>query len=235
MILIADSHINPDKGNDTEFFEMLRHFEKTTDDLVFLGDIFDLWIALPRYESDIHVRFLSWCEKQKAQRTVGFIEGNHEFFLARRWAYRFSWCTDASWYRDGKGNLFAHGDRINREDRNYLLFRRLTKNGVSQSVIRHMPFGPRLAAWVKRKLKHTNLMYRGYLPEEEILHFAGNQFDRGVEKIFLGHFHTQWSHALETGKEVFILPPWLNTGIVTRVADDAGPPLHLHWSQIDKE
>ena len=33
--------------------------ENTEQDLIFLGDIFDLWVALPRYETDIHNNFIS--------------------------------------------------------------------------------------------------------------------------------------------------------------------------------
>lgn len=82
MIIIADTHLSPTKGNIPEFFQMLDTFKKNNEDLVFLGDIFDLWIALPRYESDFHRKFLAWCREQRNHRIIGFIEGNHEFFVA---------------------------------------------------------------------------------------------------------------------------------------------------------
>ena len=43
-------------------------------------NIFDLWIALPRYEDEIHTKFIDWCRKQKHIRTIGYLEGNHEFY-----------------------------------------------------------------------------------------------------------------------------------------------------------
>ncbi|MEJ2365241.1 MAG: hypothetical protein P8017_11290, partial [Deltaproteobacteria bacterium] len=65
--------------------------------LVFLGDIFDLWVALPRYEDDAQRQFVAWCREQKKHRTIGFMEGNHEYYLARNRAQDFSWCSAAAW------------------------------------------------------------------------------------------------------------------------------------------
>jgi UDP-2,3-diacylglucosamine pyrophosphatase LpxH len=83
MIIIADAHIDEACGNDTDFFRMLHALENNDHDVVFLGDIFDLWIALPRYEKNSHRQFLSWCQEQKSHRSIGFIEGNHEYFVAQ--------------------------------------------------------------------------------------------------------------------------------------------------------
>ena len=131
------------------FFSMLRALEKSAEDIVFLGDIFDLWIALPRYERAIHHRFLSWCADQKLRRGIGFIEGNHEYFLARRKGRFFSWCTNGAFWKDGCGNIFCHGDQVNRLDRNYLWFRRAVKNDLSQTALRWLPLGPGFVEQVK--------------------------------------------------------------------------------------
>jgi len=45
MIIIADAHIDESRGNESAFFQMLEAIEKTDHDIVFLGDIFELWIA----------------------------------------------------------------------------------------------------------------------------------------------------------------------------------------------
>jgi hypothetical protein len=81
--MIADAHISRTQGNVEAFFEMLAALEDGPSDVVFLGDIFDLWVALPRYENEQHRMFLSWCQRQKGHRRIGFVEGNHEFFLRR--------------------------------------------------------------------------------------------------------------------------------------------------------
>jgi len=110
MIIITDAHISEAKGNHTIFFKMLECLERNSQDLVFLGDIFDLWIALPRYEETIHRDFISWCRQQKNHRTIGYMEGNHEYFLASERATDFTWCSHDSWLLDDSGILFVHGD-----------------------------------------------------------------------------------------------------------------------------
>jgi UDP-2,3-diacylglucosamine pyrophosphatase LpxH len=140
MIIIADTHLSPTKGNIPEFFQMLDTFKKNNEDLVFLGDIFDLWIALPRYEAIFIENSSPGAGSKGIHRIIGFIEGNHEFFVAEERKKSFSWCSNASEWRDENGILFAHGDRINRKDRNYLFFRKLSKNKITKILIRHLPF-----------------------------------------------------------------------------------------------
>ena len=123
MIIITDAHISKAEGNHAIFFKMLEFLERNNQDLIFLGDIFDLWVALPRYEEEIHRDFIAWCRKQKSRRTIGYIEGNHEYYLADERELDFTWCSMNAWRRDATGVLFVHGDQINRKDKNYLVFR----------------------------------------------------------------------------------------------------------------
>jgi len=53
MIIVTDAHISKTDGNHATFFRMLESLEENNQDLIFLGDIFDLWVALPGYESDV--------------------------------------------------------------------------------------------------------------------------------------------------------------------------------------
>jgi len=47
-VIITDAHVHPGFGNAESFFAMLTVLESLPVDVVFLGDVFDLWIALPR-------------------------------------------------------------------------------------------------------------------------------------------------------------------------------------------
>ena len=98
--MIADAHIRRNQSDGGAFFDMLAALEGGPGDVVFIGDMLALWIALPRYENALHRAFLSWCRRQKAHRRIGFVEGNHEFFLARSHATAFTWSTDLPWWRD---------------------------------------------------------------------------------------------------------------------------------------
>ena len=211
MIIITDSHVSKTKGNHATFFKMLEALGKNNQDLIFLGDIFDLWIALPRYEEDIHHDFISWCHDQKKYRTIGYLEGNHEYYLADEKAGAFTWCSKDAWWRDDAGVMFVHGDLINRKDKNYLSFRMLVKNKVTKFIIRSLPLTPKFIDSIKEASKKTNLKFRTHLPEEEIKFFAESRFAESVDTIFVGHFHQEYIYRNHEAKKLYVLPDWLST------------------------
>jgi len=232
MIIVSDAHINESLGNQIDFFRMLQALERNDEDLVFLGDIFDLWIALPRYESEIHRRFLSWCSKQKKIRRVGFIEGNHEYFLAEERRGFFTWCSDGPCHRDGEGHLFCHGDQVNPRDRNYLRFRKMAKNRLTKTALRLMPFGPDFVGHLKTRLKLTNLEFRHRLPVKELERFARSRFESGDQIIFVGHFHQAYHMRGPDSRCLYTLPSWFGKGMITRFEGRSGQVSHGSWSKL---
>ena len=233
MIIIADAHIDDDDRDvESGFFQMLQVIEKTDQDVIFLGDIFDLWVALPRYEKEIHKLFLAWCKRQKDHRTVGFIEGNHEYYVADERNDYFSWCSDAAGWRDDKGNLFCHGDQINRNDKNYLRFRKFSKNNISKTIVRFFPFGPRLGMLFKRYLKKTNLDFRKHLPEDMIAAYAESEFKDDVSKIFVAHFHREYTYRNPEAKALYVLPGWYETKQITLYDKESDHVHSLHWRDL---
>lgn len=214
MILVSDAHVCGGLGNTETFFEMLNKFESNDEDLVFLGDIFDLWIGLPRYETDYQRKFAAWCEQQKVRRRIGFVEGNHEFYVVRQHHGSFSWSTTCG-HREGQ-TLFVHGDLINRADKNYLRFRTLTKNPLVRTLFRYLPYGPRLAHKIKKDLKNTNHAFRISLPEAALCDYAEQMFANGIDRVMVGHFHQAWRYEGTAGQYLQILPDWYSTGEVCR-------------------
>jgi UDP-2,3-diacylglucosamine pyrophosphatase LpxH len=232
MIIIADAHLGENLGNSVDFFRMLAALEKTDQDVVFLGDIFDLWIALPRYEDNNHKRFLSWCHRQKQHRTVGFIEGNREYCLAACKSGYFSWCSDGPYYAEAHRLLFCHGDQVNWRDKNYQRFRKFAKHPATRWLMRWLPFGPRIADWIRVHSKQTNLSFRRALPKEEIQVFADAHFDEGARKIFVGHFHQAYCYRNPEGKTLHTVPGWLETGSVTLFDPVRHEVKHLNWQDL---
>ena len=216
LILIADAHVSKARGNAPAFFKLLDALARRDDDLVFLGDIFDLWVALPRYENDLHRHFLAWCRHQKQRRTIGFLEGNREFFLTTSHADAFNWCVTGAWHLDPNAHLYCHGDQINRLDFRYLSFRRLSKNRLSRLLLQALPLGPALAEHLKRRLKHTNPGFRRRLPIDQIEAFAEARFREGARTIFAGHFHRPYTYRSPGGGQLHALPAWMTTGCVSR-------------------
>ena len=232
MIIIADAHIDESRGNESAFFQMLDTIEETDQDVVFLGDIFELWIALTRYEKGFHKSFLAWCETQKQRRTVGFIEGNHEYFVAAQRKNSFSWCTERAGWPDANGLLFCHGDQINRRDRNYLRFRKIAKNQICQTVVRFLPFGPGIAKLLVFLFKRTNLKFRKRLPKKSIASFAEASFEDGIHTIFVGHFHRNYQYRESESKALYIVPGWLEAEQITLYDKESGRVSSCHWSEL---
>lgn len=202
---------------------MLDAVARGPGDIVFLGDIFDLWIALPRYENDDHRRFLAWCRQEKKQRQIGFVEGNHEFFLAQAHSEAFSWCTHDPWWQDAERRLFCHGDRINRADHRYLVFRRVTKNPLSRLIMGGLPRGPQFVERIKHGLEGTNPAFRKQLPLGALRRFAEDHFRHGTTRIFVGHFHQPFQYRGAQGGTLDTLPAWHSQGwlSVLQPGDDA--------------
>jgi UDP-2,3-diacylglucosamine pyrophosphatase LpxH len=234
MIIVTDAHISKAAGNHATFFSMLESLEKNDQALIFLGDIFDLWVALPGYESDIHHDFIEWCREQKKHRTIGFMEGNREYYPATERGQAFSWCSTDAWYRDDSGTLFVHGDQINYRDRNYLAFRKLLKNRVAKLILNHLPWGPRIAEQCKQRLMQTNTDFRYHLPRREIRVFAESRFAEGVDSIFMGHFHQEYIYRNSNSKSLYALPDWFSTRKVTVFDQESKKAACLHWKQISE-
>jgi len=232
MIIVTDAHISKAAGNQATFFRMLESLGESNQNLVFLGDIFDLWVALPGYESDIHHDFIEWCREQKKHRTIGFMEGNREYYLAAERGQAFSWCSADAWCRDDAGTLFVHGDQINRRDRSYLTFRKLLKNRGAKFILSHLPFGPRIAESCKQRLKQTNTKFRLHLPREEVRIFAESRFAEDVDSIFVGHFHQEYIYRNSDSKSLYILPDWFSTQKATVFDQESKKATCLHWRQI---
>ncbi len=232
MILVSDSHVSVANGNVEPFFKMLARLGQTKQDLVFLGDIFDLWIALPRYQERIQTKFLEWCAMNRADRSIGFVEGNHEFYVAEESGHCFSWCTADSWVDEQANVMLVHGDQINRADKKYLRFRRLTKNGLVKNFARAVPFGPSLANVLKKRLKKTNRAFRIGLPRKSVDAFAEAMFSTGVRRVFVGHFHQEYRYRSGNRQALHVLPDWFATQMVS-VYDPQKETLEsLHWEKL---
>jgi len=234
LIIVADSHIHGGAiGKADEFFKMLEHFKRLHHDIVFLGDIFELWIALEGYEGELHRRFLDWSREAMEKRSVGFIEGNHEYFVGEERKGFFTWVSDSERLLEG-GTLFAHGDLINVRDRKYRLLRLLVRNGVSKAIMKLASgsLGPRLAEKLRSGLKKTNMEHKKGLPSDLMELFSERKAAKGVKRILVGHFHQPGGHKSKSGVELSILPSWRDAGAVG-LLDKASGKLELRkWKEV---
>jgi len=232
-IIVADAHIRGGTvGKSAEFFKMLDHLKKLRYDIVFLGDVFELWIALDGYEDEHHKRFLQWCAEAKTKRSVGFLEGNHEYFVSRKRSGAFTWATEDEMLTEG-GILFDHGDLINIHDWQYRLMRRLFKSLAARAVLNLLkPIGPAVANRIRVALKGTNKKHRKGVPGELLEPYAARHSANGAKKIFVGHFHEKGRFVSKDGVELNIVPSWRDAGLVGVLAKDSGKIEYRPWHEV---
>lgn len=209
--MIADSHIAGD-DDAARFFNVLAAAETLPEDvgILFLGDIFELWIALPDYETDRQARFLEWCSRERSRREILFIEGNHEFFCTN---FRKNSFTEISCKHIRRNTLlFLHGDLINRKDIPYFLLRTGVRNGITRLLMRltGRAFGPRLSHHIRMSLKTTNMVNKKVLPFHDLDGLMERAGKNGISDIFTGHFHDRKDFE-KNGVHLHILPAFSNT------------------------
>jgi len=218
MILIADAHAGDASAE--AFFEMLDAIADTGEAVVFLGDIFDLWIGLPRYETDLHRRFIAWCRRERDRRAVGFVEGNHEFFVVRHHSDAFTWSSENA-YQDPVGRVFVHGDLIDRRDLRYRFFRVISKNALVHAFLGVAPAGPSLVRWVQRCLGRRDGVCSKPIPRESVARFSASWFARDAHRIFCGHFHPDSQSEIHD-ESVVIVPAWNTGGCIAITTRETG-------------
>ena len=211
-ILIADSHLEGGTEKASRFFRMLDTLAaRKPAGIIFLGDIFELWIALDGYEIPEQKRFTEWCRAHLNEMEIGFIEGNHEFFVSATHADAFSWITDR--YHDLHGTVrLMHGDTVNRRDWKYLLLRRAIRNAFTKFllILFARTIGPAVADRIRLSLKTSNMAHKKYLPRKELESCAGQCAAQGIVSLAAGHFHAWNQFNPPAGPPVTILPAWDN-------------------------
>ena len=220
--MIADAHLTCCKPED-DFFRMLDAAARLPGDvgIIFLGDVFDLWIALRGYENDEHRRFLDWCRREKTKRKIIFLEGNHEFFVAKTYGDAFTYAGESA-YQDGLLQWF-HGDRINKQDHAYAVLRFLLRNNLTRWFLRLVgpTFGPTLAHYVRERLRTTNQAHKRYFPEPYALRYLASCPAGSV--VFAGHFHDRVTKTVD-GRMLEVLPAYASASEIAYY-DPASPSL----------
>ena len=216
ILLVADSHLVQGSCECQEFMRMLDVISGYTGlDVAFLGDIMDLWIAKPRYEDEIQIGFCNWCLQEKDRRKIYFVEGNHEFFVARRHGASIGITSEGR--IEAEGIVFAHGHDIQEGRLGFnRLFIRFCKSTFSSIALDFMPMGRRFAEWVKRRMgSRGDFNCRDYIPMDRVEKWAAGLARGGARDIFIGHFHMGAECIVGPNASCHVLAPWMGTGNVT--------------------
>ena len=230
VYLIADSHLGDARAPGPEFIAMLRGLSQARA-LVFLGDLFQVWLALPKYwDANTREVLEGFRELQRAGTRTVFVVGNREFFLPRgaaevkRSNLPFDWIVPGaailSWA--GKRYGLTHGDVVNRRDSQYLKWRHFSRGRAFEAVFRAMPGGVarRIAQRLERALSTTNREIKIQYPADELEAFAGTVL-QGLDGFFIGHFHRDETISVPGQTAALrIVPDWFSRKALARIGPE---------------
>jgi UDP-2,3-diacylglucosamine hydrolase len=183
--------------------------------LVLLGDLFQAWVGLRKFETRDIAAVVGALEDLRASGTrLEYIEGNRDFFL-RGSVYEPLFelvALETSAEVGGRRVLFVHGDGLNDRDRQYLFWRWLSKRAWVLWLLRALPaaLARRFVASTERRLGDTNFKHKARIPEQAIRRYAERRLREGYDLLVLGHFHEPRTLAVEGG-EVRLLAAWFHS------------------------
>ncbi|MBI5510321.1 MAG: hypothetical protein HY903_16315 [Deltaproteobacteria bacterium] len=225
-LIVGDGHYQGLPGETERLARLLEAASRVgVDELSILGDFFELWLALPGMDPPGAAPL--W-ELLRARQLSGwrlrYVVGNRDYFVAQ-WNARarlFGHVEDPGCVVEGAAGklVLAHGDLVNRADRQYRRWRRFSRNPIVSLMVRSLPQATiaRLGTRTAARLKATNRYHKSYFPEAE-LRARAREYAPGPATLIFGHFHEH--HDLVEGDKRIITLPFLgrdNAGLLV----DAG-------------
>jgi len=144
LYLVTDSHLDLDEAPYQEFVAMLAQLEDPQV-VICLGDLFKVWLALPKFWGTINREVMQAFEQLRARKVeIIFVIGNREVLLPRKWndswkqQFPFTYLVHDDcaliWGEQRYGLI--HGDTINRQDLNYLRWRKIARSRGFEAFFR---------------------------------------------------------------------------------------------------
>jgi len=216
IALLADAHIGgPGGAAEPLAAEIDGLAAAGCEQLVVLGDLFQVWVAEKRYETDdVRAVLAALGRLRESGVRIDYVEGNRDFFVAdSAYAEIFdSVGVEIEFLAGGVRYLAVHGDGLNEGDRQYLFWRWLSKSRWVRWLMFNLPRGlaHRLVHGTERRLADTNFKHKQQIPREAICDYGERRLREGFDCLLLGHFHEprRWPVA---GGEVRILDAWFRT------------------------
>ena len=213
LVYVADSHLTTGDREVDSFVSFLETVGMSAGTLYILGDLFNVWFGEPKFRMPHQQRVLSALSEVASSGVVlKFVEGNRDFSVRRNHLGDPFADVGVDHLIEDYGNhriFAAHGDEVNREDRQYRLWKRVSKSGLVYGTFRLLPgsWGILLGESLERKLSGTNLRHKSRFPTEQCQAYAETLFREGCDTMVLGHFHEEMELTFNSGT-VFVLPAW---------------------------
>jgi len=217
IAFVSDAHIEGEEEEIQAFLEFLDSLKGSAQTLYILGDLFNLWLGSPKMGMPYQEPIVQALRQLAASGTaVKYVEGNRDYYLSERYLgspFREIGSSYLEALIGGKKFYLSHGDLVNRHDKPYQYWRKFSRNRVFYTAFNLLPFqgGLSLATYLEKKFRGTNRKHKSYFPMETCKEFAESLFDRGYDRIILGHFHQERILSFKRGRSeklLYILPDW---------------------------
>src|SRR5215467_429184 len=123
VALLGDAHLREGDEEAPAFVRFLDALPRDIRTLVILGDLFAVWIGSPDLIRRHHRDVLDALARLRARGcSLVYVEGNHDYFLGRLYARELfdDFSPDTlDLILAGRLTHLAHGDLVNRRDRQY--------------------------------------------------------------------------------------------------------------------
>jgi UDP-2,3-diacylglucosamine hydrolase len=201
LLVIADAHLGTKEGDTERMVRFVSSLNPLSNDLLFLGDLFQIWAGPVRYHTPPVTHLLSrLAQFRREEGRVYLVVGNRDLFLPELspedTSRTLPFDAIAPEYLDikvGEQTVMAfHGDTVNRQDSRYLRWRRLVRDPRLERLFGFLP-----SCWIRRlmfnlegQLKTTNATFRRHFPESEWQAFT-HRIHRlqAPDMLLTGHFH----------------------------------------------
>lgn len=227
VYVIADAHLGDARAEPEDFLAMLARLPKARA-IVFLGDLFKVWLAPPKFwNAPVRAVMEGFARLREAGVPIVFVVGNREFLLpadaagAARLNLPFDWVVHGmavlSW--GGRRYGLTHGDLVNREDAQYLRWRGVSRGRILTFLFRAMPgaLARAVANRLEASLANTNQAIKIRYPESELRAFA-EAVTPGLDAVLIGHFHRDETFPPAPGRGYLrIVPDWFSRKTLLRL------------------
>jgi len=238
VYVIADAHLGDLRATPEDFLAMLGRLPNARA-IVFLGDLFKVWLAPPKFwNAPVRAVMEGFARLRTTGVPIVFVVGNREFLLpsgsagAARMHLPFDWIVHgmAVLHWGGRRYGLTHGDLVNREDAQYLRWRRMSRGTLLTSLFPALPapLARAVAARLEASLANTNQAIKIHYPADEVLAFA-EALTPGLDAVLIGHFHRDETVPPAPGRGYLrIVPDWFSRKTLLRL-DPGGAITRLQF------
>ncbi len=216
LVFVGDVHLDRNDPDLAAFLSYLRGLAPRAGRIVLMGDLFNLWIGADELEQDHHRAVVHCLTELRSQGTeTHYIEGNRDYRIAQaHQGGAFDAVTDTGLQEDwgGRSLYAAHGDLVNKDDRQYHAWRAFSRSTPAWWLFSAIPRKRRfaIAESIETKMRATNLRMRREFPEELVRAYAAPHLTTAGAAVVLGHFHVEKELHAGPAKDgrVYVLPVW---------------------------